>query len=74
MYFLLRDCVEHQCIYRILVFDDNIEEKEIQDAIYDIKDKFEDEGNDNWTVNDVLNILSKNYSFKTESLFGDLIV
>lgn len=49
----LVECSDYDEMYGILTVK-NISAKEVQDKIYDIKNKFCDEGNYSWCVDDVL--------------------
>ena len=45
----LVECSDHDCLYGILTVE-NVSLKEVQDKIYEIKRKFNDEGFDGWWV------------------------
>ena len=49
----LVECSDHDCQYGILTVE-NVDLKEVQDKIYEIKNKFYDEGFENWCIDDVL--------------------
>lgn len=48
----LVECSDHDCQYGILTVE-NVDLKEVQDKIYEIKRRFSDEGFNDWTINDV---------------------
>lgn len=75
MTYLLVECTDCSVIYRILHFEDTkITHSEIQDAIYEIKDKFYNEDYDGWLVEDVLNTLAEKYDFEEYTYDGNLEV
>lgn len=49
----LVECSDHDYQYGILTVE-NVSLKEVQDKIYEIKNKFYDEGFDDWCIDDVL--------------------
>jgi hypothetical protein len=49
----LVECSDYDVQYGILTVE-NVSVKEVQDKIYEIKNKFYDEGFEDWTVADVL--------------------
>ena len=72
--FLLRDCVEWNTIYRILVFNNDVSEKEVQEEIWRIKNTFSKNEFDEWTIDDVMDELGKKYDFTSFSTEGDIEV
>jgi hypothetical protein len=75
MTYILRDCVENNCVYCILRFTDtNIRRIDIDNAINDIKNKFAEENFDEWCVDDILNELSMIYDFEIFNFDGFLEV
>ena len=48
----LVECSDHDYQYGILIVE-NVSVKEVQDKIYEIKNKFYDEGFGNWYIDDV---------------------
>lgn len=48
----LVECSDYDTIYGILTVE-NATVKEVQDTIYEIKNKFYDEGFNGWTIDDV---------------------
>jgi hypothetical protein len=75
MTYLLVECSDADYIYRILHFEDtNLTRVEIQDAIYDIKDKFYEDNFEDWTIEDVLVVLSETYDFEEYTYDGNLEV
>lgn len=64
MTYILRDCVETNCIYRILHFIEvDIRREDIDKTINNIKTHFYEEDFDGWTIEDVLEELSLVYTF-----------
>ena len=61
--YLLVECSDYDCIYKVLLFDENVNKKEIQNSIYVIKEHFYEEDFDGWTIEDVFEELRKQYSF-----------
>lgn len=75
MTYLLVECTDADYIYRILHFEDtNLTRIEIQDAIYDIKNKFYEDNFEDWTIEDVLIVLSEKYEFVEYTYDGNLEV
>lgn len=75
MTYLLTDCVESNCVYKILHFtDDNLYIKDINLTINKIKNHFYEEDFDDWTIDDVLEELHKVYDFIEFDYNGDLDV
>lgn len=73
MTYLLTDCVESNCVYKILHFaDDKLERKDINLTINKIKNHFYEEDFDGWIVEDVLEELHKIYDFIEFDYDGDL--
>lgn len=72
--FLLRDCVEWNTIYKILVFNNDVSKKEVQEEIWKIKNTFSENEFDEWTIDDVMDELSKKYDFTSFSMEGDIEV
>ena len=62
--YLLTECTDDDEIYRVLVFDANINKKDIQLEIYKIINHFYEEDFDGWCVEDVLEELAKKYDFE----------
>lgn len=62
--FLMIECSDYNTIYKVLLFDENINKKEIQNKIYEIKNHFYNEDFDNWTIDNVLEELSKYFNFE----------
>lgn len=62
--FLLVECTDYKEIYRTLLFNNNTPKKEIQNKIYEIKNNFYDNDFDGWTIDDILEQLSKYYNFE----------
>ena len=75
MIYLLTDCVESNCVYKILHFtENNIDKKDINLTINKIKNHFYEEDFDGWIVEDVLEELHKIYDFIEFDYDGDLDV
>lgn len=74
MTYLLTDCVESNCVYKILHFTDNIDKKDINLTINKIKNHFYEEDFDDWTIEDVLEELHTIYDFIEFDYDGDLDV
>ena len=75
MTYLLTDCVESNCIYKILHFtENNINKKDINLTINKIKNRFYEEDFDGWIVEDVLEELHNIYDFIEFDYDGDLDV
>lgn len=73
MTYILRDCVEYNCIYRILHFTDtSIEREDIDQTINEIKKKYINNSTEDWTIDDVLEELSTIYDFTTFDFDGYL--
>lgn len=49
----LVECSDYDILYGILTVED-VDLKTVQDKIYEIKNKFDNEGNNDWCVDDVL--------------------
>jgi len=67
MVFILKDCVEYDCIYGVLVFkDDSVSREEIQNEIGKIKGKlYYTEDVPDWSVeDDILPKLLEKYDFE----------
>jgi hypothetical protein len=50
---ILVECTDYDTVYGILSVDD-VDEETVQQKIYEIKNKFYEEGFDDWTIRDVL--------------------
>lgn len=74
MTYLLTDCVESNCVYKILHFTDNIDKKDINLTINKIKNHFYEEDFDGWIVEDVLEELHTIYDFIEYDYDGELEV
>lgn len=61
--YLLVECTDYDTIYRVLLFNDNIDKRDIQDTIDKIKIGLWENGIEDWTVDDVLEELSTIYDF-----------
>jgi hypothetical protein len=57
------ECTDYDVTYGILTVD-NVSADEVQKKIYEIKQKFLDEGFDDWTVEDVLMQLPWEFSYE----------
>lgn len=58
----LVECSDHDYQYGILTVE-NVELKEVQDKIYEIKNKFYDEGFDGWCIDDVFEEFPKEWEW-----------
>lgn len=67
----LVECTDYKMVYGILVVE-NASVKEVQEKIYEIKNKFYDEGFDDWTIDDVLNELPDDWEWDFETNFDVL--
>lgn len=75
MTYILRDCVEYDCVYRILHFTEgDIKRIDVDNTINKIKNNFEANDFSGWTIDDVLEELSKNYTFIVYDFDGFLEV
>ena len=61
--YLLVECTDYDVIYRVLLFNNNIDKQDIQDSIDKIKIGLWQNGIEDWTVDDVLQELSTIYNF-----------
>lgn len=71
---ILRDCENWNKIYNVLIFNTEVNSTEVDYEISRIKNKFYDEGFDDWTIDDVLDELSKKYEFSVNTPEGDVEV
>ena len=61
--YLLVECTDYDVVYRVLLFNDDVDKRDIQNRIYEIKRNFYENNIDDWTVDDVLNELSLVFDF-----------
>jgi hypothetical protein len=61
----LVECSDHDCQYGILTVE-NVDLKEVQDKIYEIKNRFCNEENYSWCVDDVLENFPKEWEWSFE--------
>ena len=75
-YCLLRDCVDWDTIYGIIMIKDSVSVEAYEDAIKDIKTDYYNKGYSGYTVEDVLNDLADmGYEFDyIDGINGDLEV
>lgn len=67
----LVECTDYKMVYGILIVE-NVSAKEVQEKIYEIKNKFYDEGFDDWTIDDVLNEFPDDWEWDFEANFDVL--
>lgn len=73
MTYILRDCIENNCVYKILHFtDDTISRDDIDNMINKIKNSIHNQGWVAWTIDDILEILGCAYDFKIFNFDGYL--
>lgn len=73
MTYILRDCVENNCVYKILHFtEDTISRDDIDNMINKIKNTISNKGYVDWTIDDVLDILGCIYDFTIFNFDGYL--
>ena len=66
----LVDCCEHDCQYGILTVE-NVSLKEVQEKIYEIKNKFYDEGFDEWCIYDVFEQFPEEWEWEFHRTYAD---
>ena len=61
----LVECSDYDEVYGILTVE-NVSAEEVQSKIYEIKNKFYDEGFDGWTIDDVLDEFPEEWEWSFE--------
>ena len=67
----LVECSDYDVTYGILTVE-NVSEERVQDKIYEIKNKFYDDGFEDWTIEDVLMAFPPEWEWNYESNVGTL--
>ena len=69
----LVECSDHDCQYGILTVE-NASIEEVQNKIYEIKNKFYDEGFDDWYIDDVLMEFPEEWKWNYESNVAVVVI
>ena len=62
---MLVECTDYDTVYGILTVE-NVSAQEVQHQIYEIKKRFHNEGNDCWSIDDVLEQLPEEWDWDFE--------
>ena len=71
---ILRECTDHSIIYGAITVNVDVNVVELQDKIYEIKNDFYKSDIYDWTLEEVLEELSKTYDFTYSELYECLEV
>lgn len=68
----LVECSDHDTTYGILTVE-GVSEREVQEKIYEIKNKFYDERFEDWTIDDVLMAFPSEWEWNYEENVGGVL-
>lgn len=69
---ILTDCSDHDARYGILTVENKTTE-EVQNKIYEIKREFEDNGKDDWDIDDLLEKFPEDWECSVEEIPEEII-